>query len=158
MSTEENKALIRRYFAAIDRACARGDADVVDEFLAPDFVEHNPFPGLPTTRDHWKQAFRAFVAGAPGYHVIEDLIAEGDKVVGRVTAYGKHEGELFGIPRTGKDIRVTGIAVWRIADGKITEHWHETDGLGLMQQLGVIPSPAGHAGARERDAATPPPR
>jgi predicted ester cyclase len=145
MSTDDNKVLIKRYFAAIDKACARGDADLVDEFLAPDFVEHNPFPGLPPTRDHWKQAFRAFVAGAPGYHVVEDHVAEGDKVAGRVTAYGKHEGELFGIPRTGKDIRVSGIAIWRIEDGKIVEHWHETDQLGLMQQLGVIPSPGGRA-------------
>jgi len=81
----------------------------------------------------------------PGYHVVEDLVAEGDKVAGRVTAYGKHEGELFGIPRTGKDIRVSGIAIWRIEDGKIVEHWHETNQLGLMQQLGVIPSPGGQA-------------
>ena len=64
MSTEDNKVLIKRYFAAIDEACTRGYADLVDEFLAPDFVEHNPFPGLPPTRDHWNQAFRAFVAGA----------------------------------------------------------------------------------------------
>jgi len=141
MSTEDNKELIRRYFAAIDEACEEGRADLIDEFLAPDFVEHNPFPGLPPTREGWKQAFNMFVAGAPGYHVIEDLIAEDDKVVGRITAYGKHEGELFGIPRTGKDIRVSGTAIWRIRDGRIVEHWHETDALGLMQQLGVVPSP-----------------
>lgn len=137
------KDVIRRYFAAIDEACAAGNADVVDEFLAPDFVEHNPFPGVPPTRDGWKQAFMAFVQGAPGYHVVEDLVAEGDKVAGRVTAYGRHEGELFGIPATGREIRVTGIAIWRVRDGRIVEHWHETDQLGLMQQLGVIPSSAG---------------
>lgn len=141
MSTEENKALIRRYFTAIDEACAAGNADIIDEFLSPDFVEHNPFPGIPPTRDGWKQAFMAFVTGAPGYHVVEDLVAEGDKVVGRITGYGKHEGELFGIPATGKEFRVSGIAVWRVVDGKIVEHWHETDQLGLLQQLGVIPTP-----------------
>lgn len=141
MSIEDNKAVIRRYFAAIDEACARGDADIIDDFLAPDFVEHDPFPGIPPTREGWKQAFRGFVAGAPGYHVVEDLIAEGDKVVGKVTAYGKHVGELFGIPATGKDIRVTGIAIWRIRDGKIVEHWHQTDQFGLMLQLGVIAPP-----------------
>ena len=81
------------------------------------------------------------VAGAPGYHVVEDLVAEGDKVVGRITAYGTHKGMLFGIPATGKDIRVTGIAIWRLADGQIVEHCHQTDGLALMQQLGVIPPP-----------------
>ena len=82
-----------------------------------------------------------FVNGAPGRHVVEDLIAEGDKVVGRITAYGTHTGELFGVPATGREIRVSGIAIWRISDGKIVEHWHETDGLGLMQQLGVVPAP-----------------
>lgn len=141
MSAEENKALIRRFFEAIDSACEAGDAEIIDEFLAPDFVEHNPFPGIPPTREGWKQAFMEFVRGAPGYHVVEDLIAEGDKVTGRITAYGTHEGDLFGIPRTGRDIRVGGIAIWRIADGKIIEHWHETDQLGLMQQLGVVPVP-----------------
>jgi predicted ester cyclase len=74
---------------------------------------------------------------------VEDLVAEEDKVVGRITAYGKHEGELFGIPATGKDIRVTGIAIWRIRNGRIVEHWHETDQMGLMHQLGVIPGPPG---------------
>lgn len=142
MSAEENKALIRRFFESIDKACPLGDADILDEFLAEDFVEHNPFPNTPPTREGWKHTFMAFVAGAPGYHVIEDLIAEDDKVVGRITAYGRHEGDLFGIPRTGRDIRVTGIAIWRIRDGKIVEHWHETDGVGLLHQLGVLP-PAG---------------
>ena len=141
MSAEENKALIRRFFAAIDAACAAGNADILDEFLAPDFVERNPFPGMAPTREGWKQVFLGFVAGAPGHHVVEVLVAEGDKVVGRITAHGTHVGELFGVPATGKPIRVTGIAIWRIRDGKIVEHWHETDGLGLMQQLGVLPAP-----------------
>jgi len=141
MSAEENKALVRRYFETIDAACEAGNADIIDDFLAPDFVEHNPFPGIPPTREGWKQAFEEFARGAPGYHVIEDLVAEGDKVVGRITAYGKHEGELFGISATGKEIRVAGIAIWTIRDGRIVEHWHETDQMGLMQQLGVVPPP-----------------
>lgn len=141
MSSEENKQLIRRYFEAIDAACEAGDAGIIDQFLAPDFVERNPFPGMEPTREGWKKTFMEFVAGAPGYHVVEDLVAEGDKVVGRITAYGTHKGLLFGVPATGKDIQVTGIAIWRVADGKIAEHWHQTDGLGLMQQLGVIPPP-----------------
>jgi steroid delta-isomerase-like uncharacterized protein len=141
MSADENKALVRRYFEAIDEACQAGNADIVDQFLAPDFVEHNPFPGVPPTREGWKIAFQQFVQGAPGYHVVEDLIAEEDKVVGRITACGKHQGELFGIPATGKDIQVVGIAIWRIRDGQIVEHWHQTDQMGLMVQLGVVPPP-----------------
>ena len=139
--SDANKELIRRFFKAIDEGCRADNADMLDEFLSPDFVEHNPFPGVPPTREGWKQVFKGFVAGAPGYHVIEDLIAEGDKVVGRIVAYGRHEGDLFGIPRTGRQIRVSGIAVWRIANGKIVEHWHETDQLGLMHQLGLTPPP-----------------
>lgn len=110
MSTEENKDLIRSYFKAIDAACERGDASIIDEFLAPDFVERNPFPGIPPTREGWKQTFMAFVTGASGYHVIEDLVAEGDAVAGRVTAFGTHTGDLFGIPRTGRQIQVAGIS------------------------------------------------
>ena len=79
MSLEANKDLIRRYFAAIDAACQTGNADILDEFLAPDFVEHNPFPGIPPTRDGWKQAFLMFDAATPGYHVVEDVLAEGDQ-------------------------------------------------------------------------------
>lgn len=139
MAAEENKTLIRRYFAAIDAACQSGNADIIDEFLAPEFVEHNPFPGIPPTRDGWKQAFLIFDAATPGYHVVEDLVAEGDKVAGRITAYGTHKGELFGIPPTGKQVRLTAIGIWRIADGKIVEHWYEADNVGLLRQLGVMP-------------------
>jgi steroid delta-isomerase-like uncharacterized protein len=146
MSVEENKALIRRYFEAIDAECKSGnaDADMLDEFVAPDVVTHNPPPdwasrGLPPNREAGKQIFRMFAAAAPGYHVIEDLIADGDKVVARITAYGTHEGDLLGIPRSGKQIRMTGIVIWRIADGKIEEHWAEIDVAGLMQQLGANP-------------------
>ena len=141
MSLEANKDLIRRYFAAIDAACQTGNADILDEFLAPDFVEHNPFPGIPPTRDGWKQAFLMFDAATPGYHVVEDVIAEGDKVAARITAHGTHEGELFGIPATGKTMRMSAIGMWRMADGKIVEHWYEADNLGMMQQLGVVPTP-----------------
>jgi hypothetical protein len=72
MSPEENKQLVCRYFEAIDAACEAGNTDIIEDFLALDFVEHNRFPASPPTRDGWKQAFMAFVAGAPGYHVIEE--------------------------------------------------------------------------------------
>ena len=135
---EENKELIRRYFKAIDEAGKVGNADIIDEFLSEDFVEHSPFPGSPPTRENWKRAFKMFAEGAPGYHVIEDLIAEGDKVVGRITAYGQHTGMLFGIPATNKEFAMKGIAIWRISNGKITEHWNQTDELGVMIQLGAV--------------------
>ena len=147
MSAEENKALIRRYFDAIDAECKSGNAnaDMLDEFLAADMVTHSPNPewerrGLPPDREAGKQLFRLFATAAPGYHVIEDLVAEGDKVGARIKAYGTHEGELMGIPRTGKEIQMSGIVIWRIADGKIVEHWAEIDVAGLMRQLSPMPA------------------
>jgi predicted ester cyclase len=137
MTAEENKALIRRYFEEID---ARRDASVLDEFVAPDFVDHNPSPGFTPDLEGLKQSFVHFLSATPdGYHIVEDMIAEGDKVMSRISAYGTQTGELFGIPPTGKQIRTTGIAVHRIANSKIVEHWNEIDNLGTMQQLGVVP-------------------
>ena len=139
MSVEENKALVRRYFEAID---ARRDPAVVDEFLAPDFVSHNPSPGFGPDREGQKGAFAHFLAAAPdSTHVIEAMVAEGDRVVTRLTARGTQTGALFGILPTGKHVTMTGIAIHRIANGKIVEHWHEIDMLGGLQQLGVVPTP-----------------
>jgi len=95
-----------------------------------------------------REGFKAFVGinlGAfPDVKVTSDsLVAEGDKVVNRWTAIGTHTGELMGIPATGKRITMTGITIVRVADGKITEFWMESDQMGMMQQLGVVPAPGG---------------
>ncbi len=84
MSAEENKRLVRRFYEAIDR----GDLNAMDEFVAEDYVDHNPppFPGLAKGREGLKQVFKIFSAATPGYHRIEDQIAEGDKVVTRMTS------------------------------------------------------------------------
>lgn len=140
MEPEENKALVRRFYAEIDA----GNIDAMDELVAENYVDHNPapFPGLPTGRDGLKKAFEIFWNATPGRHEIEDQIAEGDKVVTRLTAYGRHEGDLPGpLPATGVDIRETGVAIHRIADGKLAEHWSDRNDLALMQQLGVITLP-----------------
>ena len=140
---EDNKALIQRYFEEFDAAAQDGrGASVLDEFVAPNFVDHSPSPGFTPDLEGLKQAYEHFLAASPdGYHIVEDMIAEGDKVMTRVSAYGTQTGELFGIPPTGKQLRMTGIAVHRIANGKIVEHWSELDNLGVMQQLGVVPTP-----------------
>lgn len=80
-----------------------------------------------------------FAAATPGHHQIEDQIAEGDKVVTRLTSFGKHEGDLPGAPRTGNDLKMTSITIHRIADGKLTEKWAEKDVMGFLTQIGVIP-------------------
>jgi len=143
MTSEENKALIRRYYEEIDAAAKdeRG-ASVLDEFIAPNFLNHDPSPGFSPDLEGLKQAYNHFLDANPdGYHVIEDTIAEGDKVMTRLSAYGTQTGELFGIPPTGKQVSMTAIAIHRIANGKIVEHWSELDNLGMMQQLGVVASP-----------------
>jgi steroid delta-isomerase-like uncharacterized protein len=140
MSAEQNKELVRRFYEAIDA----GDIDAMDALVAEGYINHHPppFPGLGEGLDGLKQAFRMFQAATPGRHIIEDQIAEGDKVVTRLTAEGRHEGDLPGpIPATGKEIRMSAVAIHRIADGKITEHWSATDELGLLVQLGVVSPP-----------------
>jgi hypothetical protein len=99
MDTEENKALIRRYFAATDATCQTGNADLIDEFLAPDFVEHSRFPGIPPTRDGRKQVFLMFDAATPGYHVIEDLPPRGTRSSGALPPTAPTSGSCSAFPR-----------------------------------------------------------
>ncbi len=139
MSTEANKALVRRFYEEIDK----GNLAAMDELVAEDYLDHSPppFPGLGHGREGLKQAFRIFWEATPGYHRIEDQIAEGDKVVTRLTAVGSHAGDLPGAPRTGNDLTTTAIVIHRIADGKLAEKWSEKDLLGFLPQIGVMPAP-----------------
>lgn len=142
MTTEDNKALVRRFYAAIDA----GDIDAMDELVAADYVDHHPppFPGLPGGREGLKAAFRIFAEATPGTHAIEDQVAEGDKVVTRLTASGRHERDLPGpLAATGAQLRQTAVAIHRIAGDRIAEHWSDRDDLALMAQLGVISLPDG---------------
>jgi len=139
MSTEDNKALDRRGF---EEVWNKGNLAVVDELNDANVVTHNP-PGPPL---RGTEAFKQFVlmyrSAFPDVQLtIEDQIAEGDKVVTRWTARGTHQGELMGIPPTGKQATVTGITVGRVANGKFVESWSNFDALGMMQQLGVVPAP-----------------
>ena len=137
MSTAENKALVRRFYEEIDK----GNIDVLDELVAEDYMDHNPppFPDLAPGREGLKQAFRMFLKATPGYHRIEEQIAEGDKVVTRMTSLGKHEGDLPGAPRTANDLKMTSITIHRIENGKLAEKWSDKDTLGFLQQIGVLP-------------------
>lgn len=142
MTTEENKALVRRFYEEIDK----GNLDAMDELVADDYIDHNPppFPGLSPGRKGLKQAFKIFWEATPGYHQIEEQIAEGDKVVTRLTSYGKHEGDLPGAPRTGNDLKMTSITIHRIANGRLVEKWAEKDVMGFLIQIGVIQQPGKH--------------
>ncbi len=139
MSAEENKAIMRRYFSVFEQ----GNIDLLDELLAPDYVNHTPAtPDLPTGPEGVKGVVSMFRGGMPDLRVVvEDMIAEGDKVAVRYTLEGTHEGELFGVRPTGRRLSIKSISVERVSDGKIREHWRITDTLDMMQQLGVIPAP-----------------
>jgi steroid delta-isomerase-like uncharacterized protein len=140
-SPEENKALIRRFYAEIDK----GNIDAMDELVAEGYVNHDPppFPGLTQGREGLKQAFEMFWKATPGHHLIDDQVAEGDRVVTRLRAVGKHEGELAGIPASGNDLDVKAVAIHRIEDGRIVEHWSAVDSATMLGQLGAIELPGG---------------
>jgi steroid delta-isomerase-like uncharacterized protein len=137
MSTEENKAAFRRYIEALNKQ----DLAVALESCAPDYVWHGARRyGVSPDLAGLKQLLTAAMTAFPdAHHVVEDLIAEGDKVVARVTTRGTHRGEIMGIPPTGKRVSWTWIEIDRIADDRIVECWDNSDDLGLMQQLGAIP-------------------
>ena len=142
MSTEDNKALVRR---AIEEVWNQKNLAIVDELGAADYVFHNP-----TMKTHgleqYKQLVTMYFSAFPDVHItIEDQIAEGDKVVTRWTARGTHQGAFMGIPPTGKQAVLTGITIDRFEKGKAVETWNNADDLGMLQKLGVVPVP-GQAG------------
>jgi steroid delta-isomerase-like uncharacterized protein len=136
-AAEQNKVICRRF---LEEVVNKGNQAVADELIGTDFIDHNPLPGLPSNRDGFKQSFIIFRSVFPNMkYTIEDMIAEGDRVVVRWIATGTQKGELFGVPPTGKYISVVGIDIFRLANGKLVELWLSWDQLGMMQQLGIIP-------------------
>ena len=141
MSAEENKRLIRRYIEAVDDNDS-SDWSVLDEFVAEDFMAHNPpIPGVSLDREGMKQAAEIFRVATPGRHEITLQVAEDDLVVSQIVGRGVHAGELLGIPATNKPVETVGIAVHRIRDGKIVEYWSVTDVARVLQQVGALPAP-----------------
>jgi steroid delta-isomerase-like uncharacterized protein len=140
MSAEQNKAVVRQM---VEEVFNRGDTSLVDKFLAPDFVEHEELPpGIPRNREGVKQLTAMFRGAFPDFKAtIDDLIAEGDKVVIRQTWSGTHKGEFMGIPPTGKRVSFGVIDIIRVAGDKFVEHWGQMDSMGMMQQLGAVPAP-----------------
>ena len=136
MSTEDNKALARRANTA---GLNQKNLAIVDGLCAPNFVFHNgsiTIQGLEAYKQFLSMFFTAFPDAS---FTIEDMIAEGDSVVVRRTVRGTHKGNLLGIPPTGKQVTVSEIALLRAANGKFVEVWSNSDDLGMLQQLGVIP-------------------
>ena len=139
MSVEENKTIERRY---MEEVWTKGNLAAVDELVATNYVDHTPMPGASPDLQGLKQFVTVVTAAFPDWHpTIEDMIAEGDKVVVRFRGSGTHKGEFIGIPPTGKQVTMMAIAIHRIAGGKIVENWLQADMLGMMVQLGVVPPP-----------------
>jgi predicted ester cyclase len=139
MTAEQNKTLLRRIPEEIFN---KGNLAIAGEIFAADYIEHVALPpGIPSGLPGLKLFVTALRAAFPDlrYHV-DDEIAEGDKVVQRATVDGTMRGEFQGMPATGKHATWTEIHVSRVAGGKLVEHWATVDQLGMLQQLGVIPT------------------
>lgn len=141
MSTTEaeNKARFRRTYEELLNG---GELSVADELVAPDFVNHEAPPGMDRGPESMRGLATMLRTAFPDLHfTIEDLVAEGDTVAGRLTMSGTHEGPLMGMPPTGRSVRQDHMHIVRFRDGKAIEHWGVRDDPGMMQQLGVIPPP-----------------
>ena len=137
VAIDENKALVHRDF---EEVWSQGKLDVIDEIYDTGFVKHINGRRDIHGPEGLKQSVSMFHTNFSDVQfTIEDQIAEGDKVVNRWTFTGTHKGELMGIPPTGVQVTITGIAIYRITGGKIMEIWVNSDALGLMQQLGAVP-------------------
>jgi steroid delta-isomerase-like uncharacterized protein len=140
MSAEQNKVAVRRF---IDEVFVKGNSDAVDKLVTHDFTPHS-WGTMPSGAEPLKQATRRVHAGVTGVRMkIEDMIAEDDKVAVRLTAHGTHQGEFMGLPASGKAYTISETHIFHMRDGKIAEHWRDADMLGMMQQLGALPSPKG---------------
>ncbi len=139
MACEENKALVRRYYDELWNAWSVG---VADEIIAADMAFRGSLGVMTKGREGFKQYVATVRTAFPDFHnAIEELIGEGDTVVARLTYRGTHRGPLFGIAPTGRRVTYSGVAIFRIAGGKLVDGWVMGDTLGLMRQLGATSIP-----------------
>mgnify|MGYP001380126401 CR=1 FL=1 len=137
MSAEENKAIVRKY---LDEAWSKRNVGILDELMAPNYARYLPGQDKPLDREGQKQRIAGFHAAMPDLaFFVEDLFAEGDRVVFRVMIRGTQQGAFMGIAPTGKQLTVTAIDIARLENGKIVDHWGQMDMLGLMRQLELVP-------------------
>lgn len=135
---EANKAIVRQLYQ--QAFTHTGDLSVIDEFVDADFIDHAGPPGLPPGRESFRGVVLAWRHAFPDITLqIDAVVAQGDTVAIAWIGTGTHQGDLMGIPPTGVAGQVVGISFNRIADGRVIERWGNSDDLGLLQQLGVIP-------------------
>jgi steroid delta-isomerase-like uncharacterized protein len=136
-------AAMKRF--AIERVEAlfnRGELDRVEEFVTPDFVNHEAWPGEDPGYEGLRLRLRRLREAIPDIHMeVHEILAEGDLVAYRATLSGTHRGELLGMAPTGRSFRVQHMHLLRMRDGRASEHWATRDDLGMLQQLGIVPAP-----------------
>ena len=134
-----NKTIMRQFWDVWEH----GNIDLLDDLLAPEYVNHTlATPDLPSGPEGVKEVVSMFRSGVPDLKVvIEDMIAEGDRVATRYALEGTHGGYLFGVAPTGRALSIKSMTVERVSEGKIIEHWRVTDELDMMRQLGAIWTP-----------------
>ena len=140
MSTEANKQLVRRFY---DEVLNDRRPEVVDELALADYTEHDPLPGQRDGLVGLKDRAGMLIEGLASTYTVEDVVAEGDRVVVRWTNTGTHSGPFLGAPPTGRPFSIAGIDIYRIENDLMAEHWHVVDQLTMLQQLGLVPSPDG---------------
>ena len=140
LSTDKLKAIATRLYEGLNKR----ELSIIDELFAPNYRFYRPASPVPLNREGFKQVRSAYVGTAfPDWHVtVDDLIAENDKVLTRVRMSGSHKGDFLGVPATGKRVEIEGLDIFRVAEGNIVEHWVQSDALGLLRQVGLLPEHA----------------
>jgi steroid delta-isomerase-like uncharacterized protein len=136
MSSNNNKAVYRCF---MDEVVNTQQLDRIPDYIAADMIKHTP--GLSAGAAGLRQDFESFFRAFPDMQfTVEDVVVEGNKVAARYYWTGTHQGDFVGVAATGKQVTVTGLDLWQLRDGKCIEHWNQEDALGLLQQLGAIPT------------------
>ncbi len=135
---DKNKKTLHRFY---DEVLNQGNIDLIDELATSDYIEHDPLPGQGEQLQGLKDRVNAILKGLSPKFTIEDVVAEGDKIVVRWTNSGTNNGEFMGMPPTGKSFTIAGIDILRFENGKMAEHWHVVDQLGMLMQLGIVSLP-----------------
>lgn len=140
MSTEQNKAIVRQL---IEEVINQNNLSLGEQLMAADIIEHEELPpGIPTGIEGTKIMFTMLHNAFPDFKAtINDLIAEDDKVVVFMTWTGTQHGDWMGLPPSGKPMSIHVMDIFRVADGKLVEHWGMMDSMAMMQQLGALPTP-----------------
>lgn len=139
MSTDSLRSFVRTF---VEELQSKGNLDIIEQCMSPDFVDHSPLPGVPPTREGVRALFTGFWSAFPDLHAeIHAQIAEGDRVVTHKTLRGTHRAPFLGIPATDAPVAIEVIDILRVQDGKITDHWAVVDQLGMLRQLGALQEP-----------------